>query len=132
MDREAMQTVIGSLRVSPRRRRAIARELQSHVDDTRRELVLQGWDPRDAERESIARLGDFDEIVDAFGQVYRPSRRTRLTLAFGLAGTLLLGVYGRGGLASATSAHRAPTHSSRTHAAVVHRTAPRHTCHHTS
>lgn len=128
MEPAALDDLIASLRVSRRRRRAIARELQTHLEETRRELALQGWSPDEAARESVRRLGDLHEIVEGFGQVYRPTRRTRLVLAFSLAGTLLLGVYGRGGLASATPAHRTP-HA--THAAVVHKHATTtHRCHH--
>lgn len=107
MERE----IIGELgRGLPRRRReAILRELHSHLEETRRELELAGWRPEDAARESLGRLGDPGEISSAFAQVYKPPRRTRIGLAFALAGALLVGAYGASGtLASATSAHHAP------------------------
>ena len=106
MEQNAFDDMLASLPVSRRRKRSIARELQAHLEDTRHELERAGWSPDAAIRESEARLGDLDEIAHEFDRVYRPNRRTRVGLAFGLAGALLLGAYGSGSLASATSAHK--------------------------
>lgn len=106
MERDTIEELCRSLPASRRRRGSIARELRAHLEDTRRELVLDGWQPEDATRESLARLGNPDEIVDAFAHAYRPTRHRQLGLAVGLATALLLGAYGAGAtLASPTSAH---------------------------
>lgn len=106
MERNTLDELNHTLRVPRRSRQTITRELRAHVDDVRRELELSGWNPEDAERESVERLGDPQEIADGFEKVYRPSRRTQLGLAMALATGMLLGVWGIGGsLASATSAH---------------------------
>jgi hypothetical protein len=103
-----------SLRVPKRRRRAIVLELRSHLQEAQDELIEAGWRPEDAARESVLRLGDPVEMVEGFEQVYRPSRRKQLGLAFALATGMLLGVYGIGGsLASAkpTVSHHATKHT---------------------
>lgn len=105
-----------ALKMRPRHRQAIARELRAHLDEVQRELELSGWEPEAAARESLARFGDPDEIADGFRRVYRPSRR-RFGLAFALAGILLGGVYGASGTrASATAAHRSPSPHNLAHA----------------
>ncbi|HEX6508537.1 MAG TPA: permease prefix domain 1-containing protein [Chloroflexota bacterium] len=113
MARDTIEQWGQSLRVSRRRRRTIVMELRSHLQESQQELELAGWKPDDAARESLRRLGDPLEIVESFEEVYRPSRRKQLGLAFALATGMLLGVYGIGGsLASATSTpahHKAPT-----------------------
>ncbi|HEY8684938.1 MAG TPA: permease prefix domain 1-containing protein [Chloroflexota bacterium] len=114
MSRDVIDQWSRSLRVPRRRRRAITLELRSHLQEAQEELVRVGWNPEDAARESLHRLGDPAEIVEAFEQVYRPSRRKQLGLAFALATGMLLGVYGIGGsLASAkpTTTHRAMKHT---------------------
>jgi hypothetical protein len=106
MERDILNELSHSLRLSRRRRQAITRELQTHLVEARRDLELAGWHPDDAARESVARLGDPDEIATEFVRVDRPPRRKTLGLAFGLAGALLVGAYGASGtLASARSAH---------------------------
>ncbi len=110
MSRDIIDQWGRSLRVSRRRRRAITLELRSHLQEAEDELVQAGWQREDAARESLLRLGDPVEIVEGFEQVYRPSRRKQLGLAFALATGMLLGVYGIGGsLASAkpTTNHHA-------------------------
>jgi hypothetical protein len=115
---ETLESLIATLPVSRRRRKAIARELQGHLDDATLELTGAGWSRPDAELESLRRLGQPTEIVGAFADVYRPSRRRRrVGLAVGLAGVLLLGAYGGGNFASATSAHTTVTH---VHASTSH------------
>jgi hypothetical protein len=114
MERNGLDDLVHSLRVPRRRRQSIARELNAHLEDARRDLELAGWKPADAAQASLRRLGDPDEIADGFVQVYRPSRRSQLALAMALATGMLLGVWGIGGsLASATSAthHPATTHT---------------------
>lgn len=120
MSRDIIDQWGRSLRVSRRRRRAITLELRSHLQEAEDELVHSGWTREDAVRESLLRLGDPVEIVKGFEQVYRPSRRKQLGLAFALATGMLLGVYGIGGsLASAkptTSQHAMkPTVASQAH-----------------
>ncbi len=114
MSRDVIDQWSRSLRVSRRRRRAITLELRSHLQEAQQELEQAGWRPEDAARESLLRLGDPSEIVDGFDQVYRPSRRKQLGLAFALATGMLLGVYGIGGsLASAkpTTRHHTAKHA---------------------
>lgn len=102
----ALDRAIGSLRLSRRRRRRIAQELYDHVEDVQLELQACGWNAEAAERESLARLGDMNDIVEGFGDAYRPARARQVGLACGLAAALLVGGYGIGGnLASATSVH---------------------------
>jgi hypothetical protein len=114
MSRDVIDQWSRSLRVSRRRRRAITLELRSHLQEAQAELVQAGLSPEEAARESLVRLGDPGEIVEGFEQVYRPSRRKQLGLAFALATGMLLGVYGIGGsLASAkpTTSHHALKHT---------------------
>ncbi|HZS93664.1 MAG TPA: permease prefix domain 1-containing protein [Chloroflexota bacterium] len=107
--------VSGQVRTSRRRRDIIARELRSHYEESRRELEAAGWISDDAAREGIARLGNADEIGQAFDRVYRPRRRSQISLAFILAGALVLGMFSIGNsLASANATHhvqRVQTHS---------------------
>lgn len=113
MERTVLDDIAHSLRVPRRRRTVIARELSAHLEDSRRDLELAGWQPAEAAQESVQRLGDPQEIAEGFVQVYRPSRRTQLGLSMALATAMLLGVWGIGGsLASATSAsrHHATSH----------------------
>lgn len=103
MSRDNIEQWSRVLRVPKRRKRTIYMELTSHLQETQLELEQAGWRTEDAVRESLIRLGDPAEIVDGFEQVYRPSRRKQLGLAFALATGMVLGVYGVGGsLASAT------------------------------
>jgi hypothetical protein len=109
-----------ALPVSRRQRQAIERELRAHLEDTRRELQLSGWHPDDALRESLARLGNPEEIVEQFTDVYRPPRRRQLGLALGLSGALFLGAFGAGAsFASATSAHHQPASHTARHATII-------------
>lgn len=117
-ERDVIDEIVTRL---PRRRRTgVALELQAHLEETRQELLASGWQDDEARRESVARLGDPQDIATAFGQVYRPKRRARLGLAFGLAGALLLGVYGTGALASATSAHKVTPRIKHAHVVRAH------------
>ncbi|HLJ67337.1 MAG TPA: permease prefix domain 1-containing protein [Chloroflexota bacterium] len=112
MERNVVDEVGGSLHLPHRRKQAIARELRSHLEESRRELELAGLDPHEAALESVNRFGDPKEIISGFERAYRPSRRAQLGLAFVLASGMILGVYGVGGtLASATTArHQTPAH----------------------
>jgi hypothetical protein len=123
MKRSVIEDLTRSSRVPRSQRGAIARELRSHVEETRRDLMLAGWDPDDALHEAENRLGDGEELAQAFAAVYRPSRRTQLGLAMALATGMLLGLYGiGGGLASATAAKK---HQIKAHPQVIHRGAHR-------
>ncbi len=119
MGRDMMDHWVQTLRLPRRRRQDITRELQAHLDESRRDLLLAGWQPEDATRESIERLGDPAEIAEGFQRVYRPSRRNQFGLAVALATAMVLGVYGiGGGLVSANPSrvhhhpvpHRVPLH----------------------
>ncbi len=99
-----------ALRISRRRRRDIAIELQSHLLESQQELERAGWRTEDAERESLLRLGDPTEIVEGFEQVYRTPRKKQFALAVALATGMLLGAYGLGG--SLASAKPSVSHSS--------------------
>jgi hypothetical protein len=117
MSRDAIDHLARSIRVSARRRHSIELELRAHLEDSRLDLQLSGLSPAEAARESMARLGDPQEIASQFDSLYRPNRRTQVGLALALATGMILGVYGIGGsLASATSQH----HRTTTHAHVVH------------
>jgi hypothetical protein len=111
------------LRLSPRRRRAITRELRSHLVESRRELELSGLPPRDAAHESLRRLGDPAEIAEAFTKVHRRSPRQKLGLAFALSASLMLGVYGVSGTFASSPSHA--QHASHPH---LQRSQP--VCHH--
>jgi hypothetical protein len=109
MERNIVDDLMHSLRVPRRRRHTIGRELRTHLEDSRRDLELAGWQPEQAAHESMQRLGDPVEIADGFTRVYRRSRRNRVGLALALATGMILGVWGIGGsLASATSTHEQP------------------------
>lgn len=111
IEREIMEELSRGVR-SRRRRESIARELRSHLDETRRELEAGGMPADEAHLESQARFGDPAQIASEFSRVYRPSRRLQVGLAFGLAGTLILGAFGvSGSLAAANNAHKSPSHS---------------------
>ncbi len=121
---DGIDELAGRLTGPRRRRKAIMRELHAHIEETRGDLVVAGWSPEDAAREAVSRLGNADEIAAGFSHAYRPSRRTQLGLALGLASTMLAGAFGLGSnLASARAVH---------HPAVRHHhTAPLHaTCKH--
>src|SRR5579872_1999516 len=95
-----------------RRRRRILRELETHLEDSRSQLQLQGLPESEAEREAWRRFGEAAEIGGGFADTYRPSRRTRFVLAAGLAGGMLFGVYGLGGsFANANSTHHGGKHA---------------------
>jgi len=107
------ETLGKALPTTRRRRSAIERELRTHLEETREELLAAGWKNEDAERESFARFGSPEEVAAGFVHVYRPGHRRRLGLALGLSGALLIGAYGASGtLASArTATHHAPSHA---------------------
>lgn len=112
MERDTLDNLGRLMRVPRRRKAAIRRELQSHLEDARRELISAGWTPEEAGREAAWRLGDPRELAEAFSHVYRPTRRTQLGLALALATGMLVGAYGIGGsLASATAAHTHRAHA---------------------
>ncbi len=113
---DVIQTITASLRLSSRRRAAIARELSTHLEETQRELELAGLESEEAAREASRRLGDPVEIADGFSRVHRAPRRTQLMLAFGLASVLGLGVFGVSG-SLASSAHTAHAHAAPAHMA---------------
>ena len=100
MERDEIERLAASVPVSRRHRRAIERELRSHLEESQAELERAGRRPEDAAHESLARLGDPDEIARAFDDTYRTDHRPRLGLAIGLASALLLGLYGGGALAA--------------------------------
>ncbi len=115
LERDVLNDLLSALRLSRRRRRAIERELQCHLEDSRRDLMFAGWKPEDARREAANRIGNPVEIAEAFSAVYRPRRHTQIGAAIALATGMLLGAYGVGGsLASATAAHH---HAPAQHAA---------------
>jgi hypothetical protein len=110
--------------VSRRRRKGIERELRSHLEESRAELERAGRSPEEAVSESIARLGNPEEIGQAFNEAYSAGRRPRVGLAVGLASALLLGVYGGGALA----AHQPqPAHAKVAKSTQSHPGAQRHT-----
>jgi hypothetical protein len=110
MIRDTLEDLSRSLRVSPRRRRAIERELKTHLEEAQLDLETAGWSREEAAVESVRRLGDPNELAIEFSRVYRPSRRRRIGLAVCLSSVLCLGAYGASGtLASATATHRTPT-----------------------
>ena len=116
MERDVVEEWSRSLPLSSRRRRAIARELRTHLAESRRELELAGWQPEAARQESLKRLGDPAEITEGFVHVYRRPRRATIGLAVGLATALVLGIYGASGtLASPTSLRAHTTHTRVTH-----------------
>ncbi|MGI8824687.1 MAG: permease prefix domain 1-containing protein [Chloroflexota bacterium] len=112
MNHSLIENIICSIPAPRRHRRAIATELRTHLDELQCELELAGWDPARAAAESVARLGDPNDILEGFQEVYRPVRRRRLGLAFSLAGALLAGAYGASGTfaSSPTSHHRQAQH----------------------
>lgn len=103
-----------------RRRDAILRELESHLDASRHDLLHAGYTLDEAQRESLLRLGDPVCIAADFHEVYRPARRSQIGVAFALAGALVLGMLTLGGsLASATTTHHmhSPSHDRVEHTA---------------
>lgn len=105
---DPIQEIVASLKISRRRRAAIARELHAHLEEARHDLELGGLPAEEAGREALARLGDAHEIADGFRRVYRCPRRSRVLLAFVLASAMGLGVFGvNASLASARPIHHA-------------------------
>lgn len=121
MDQYDVEDWIRNMAVPRRKRRAIARELRGHLEDSQRELTLAGWDPEAAKNESARRLGDPDEITRNFDDVYRRPRHLKVGLAVALATGLLVGAYGGGAAAFNGSTH---THAVR--AQQVHEAVPLH------
>lgn len=112
MQQDVIDELANSLPLQRSRRRAIARELRTHLEETRRELELSGWQPEEAARESLRRFGDPAQIVEEFSRMHQPRRRRQLGLALGLAGALLLGAYSAGATLASSPArhHRAAVH----------------------
>jgi hypothetical protein len=109
MDPNANRRPIRLPSLHGKRRREIERELASHLEESRRDLVRSGLTPEEAERQSLIRLGDPSEIADGFARVYRPRLSARLAVACGLAASLFVGAYSSGAIASGASAHHAHT-----------------------
>lgn len=116
MEPNPLEDLTHRIRLSRHHKSAIARELASHVAEARRDLVLSGWNADDAGREALARLGEPDELADAFTRAHRPSHRNQFGMALALAIGMILGVYGIGGsFASATAVHAGHHHASIAH-----------------
>jgi hypothetical protein len=124
MERDAVNRLTDALPIPGRRKRAIARELEAHLEDSRRDLELAGWPAEEAARESLHRLGDLDEIAGALVQVHRRSRRAPVAAVLGLTSALIVGMFSVGGsMASAHPARHVSAH-------VVHHVTAKSATHH--
>lgn len=74
------------LRVSPGERRAIRDELDSHLRDRVRDIMLTGLDEVRATRDAIGELGDAAELAARYGRATRTPSRRRLAMNMGMLG----------------------------------------------
>lgn len=86
MAEEILRNVGNRLKVRGRRRERVIRELRSHLDESRHQLVLTGHSPDEALRESLESFGDPEDVADMLTAVHR--RRPRLAMV--VAATMLL------------------------------------------
>ena len=79
--------VLGSLlRVSPGEKRAIRDELDSHLRDRVRDIMLTGMDEVRATRDAIGELGEAAELAARYGRAARTPSRRRLAMNIGMLG----------------------------------------------
>ncbi|HZT95971.1 MAG TPA: permease prefix domain 1-containing protein [Chloroflexota bacterium] len=119
MAQDVFEALSGRLRMRPKTRDQVLRELRTHLDDARMELEAAGQPTAEAERESLRRFGDPVEIGRMLSIVHRrPTRRTRLVLVATFAvATLSAGFGAVGTLAAHPAAHH---HAAYHHAAHHH------------
>lgn len=76
-----------------RRRSAVRRELEAHLDDRLRSLRTQGLTEDEAAQQAVRAMGDADELGRALSELYRPLRRffglLRIALLWGFIVVLL-------------------------------------------
>lgn len=113
---EMLGEVSRRLRLTRRGHDLVMRELQSHLDQSRRDLESSGRSQEDAVQESIRRFGDPVEVAEMLTRVHRrtPSRFMMVLLA-----TLLLGAVSAWFGASGTFAF-ARHHGHHVHVATHH------------
>jgi hypothetical protein len=82
----------GLLRLNPKQRRAIAAELQSHLEDRLEDLLARGISHDDAVRQALAEFGDAAGLAGQFGAISAKRKRRWLmrVTTFSVAATLLL------------------------------------------
>lgn len=123
MEQSEFEHWMQTISVPRRKRRAIARELHAHLEDAQRDLVQAGWDEESASHESLRRLGDREEIVRSFNDVYRRPRRMKVGLALALSTGLMVGAFGGGAAAFNGGARTHAVHAQQVHNVFRHRQA---------
>ncbi|GEM_PF-3508581 len=101
MAHDPIGKIAAELKVPRSHRGALLRELESHLEDSRRDLEYAGHTPEEARLEAARRFGDPVMVARMLSSVYRPRLR-RLRVA--IAASLLLGAASAGFGAAATFA----------------------------
>lgn len=81
-----LDVLMGLVRLPPAERRSIRDELDSHLRDRVRDIMLTGLDEVSATREAIAELGDAAELATRYGRASRAPARRRLAMNIGMLG----------------------------------------------
>jgi hypothetical protein len=81
-----LDVLMGLIRLPQAERRSIRDELDSHLRDRVRDIMLTGLDEVSATREAIAELGDAAELATRFGRASRAPARRRLAMNIGMLG----------------------------------------------
>lgn len=81
-----LDVLMPMLRLGAAERRSIRDELDSHLRDRVRDLMLSGLDETRAAGEAIGELGDAAELASRYGQASRGPARRRLLMNVGLLG----------------------------------------------
>lgn len=81
-----LDVLMGLIRLPPAERRSIRDELDSHLRDRVRDIMLTGLDEVSATREAIAELGDAAELATRFGRASRAPARRRIAMNIGMLG----------------------------------------------
>jgi hypothetical protein len=81
-----LDVMMGLVRLGGAEKRAIRDELDSHLRDRVRDLMLAGAHESEATRVAIAELGDAAELALRFGRASRGPARRRLAMNIGMLG----------------------------------------------
>lgn len=88
-----LDVLMGLVRVGASEKRAIRDELDSHLRDRVRDLMLTGLHESNATREAIAELGDAAELAARYARAAKSPARRRIAMhvgLFGMAGAALV------------------------------------------
>src|SRR6478672_8311209 len=87
LDRAAyLERVAARLHLDPETEAEVLAELRTHLDDSRRNLMLEGLEADDAERRALRMLGDPDALAGSLRRAHRGSRRLLAAVGGGIYG----------------------------------------------